>query len=71
MFFYDIIIYKKNKRQGVFLMKKILFIFLVTGLCSSCMTLSLNAGPYGTSIGVGLRSKDGTVSVNQNVNLNK
>lgn len=52
-------------------MKKILFIFLITGLCTSCMTLSLNAGPYGTSIGVGLRSKDGTVSVNQNVNLNK
>ena len=52
-------------------MRKILFIFLITVLCSSCMTLSLNAGSYGTSIGVGLRSKDGTVSVNQNVNLNK
>lgn len=43
-------------------MKKISILLILTLIATtSCVDLSLNAGSYGTSVGVGLRSKDGNI----------
>lgn len=36
---------------------------------TGCVDLQLNTGSYGTSVGVGLRSKDGNVRWSQNVDI--
>ena len=51
-------------------MKKILILLISTLItATSCVDLSLNAGSYGTSVGVGLRSKDGNIRWSQNLDL--
>lgn len=50
-------------------MKKILILLILLIAVTSCVDLSLNAGSYGTSVGVGLRSKDGNIRWSQNLDL--
>lgn len=59
-----------NKNKGEEKMKKILILLILTLIAiTSCVDLSLNAGSYGTSVGVGLSSKDGNIRWNQNLDL--
>lgn len=51
-------------------MKKALtLIILVLAMVTGCVDLQLNTGSYGTSVGVGLRSKDGNIRWSQNVDI--
>lgn len=51
-------------------MKKFLILLISTLITvTSCVDLSLNAGSSGTSVGVGLSSKDGNIRWNQNLDF--
>ena len=49
--------------------KALILIILMFTMAIGCVDLQLNAGSYGTSVGVGLRSKDGNVRWSQNVDI--
>lgn len=50
-------------------MKKALILIVLAIMAMGCVDLQLNTGSYGTSVGVGLRSKDGNVRWSQNVDI--
>lgn len=51
-------------------MKKNLILLILTLIAvTSCVDLSLNAGSSGTSVGVGVSSKDGNIRWNQNLDF--
>lgn len=49
--------------------KALILIILILAMTTGCVDLQLNTGSYGTSVGVGLRSKDGNVRWSQNVDI--
>lgn len=49
--------------------KALILIILILAMATGCVDLQLNTGSYGTSVGVGLRSKDGNVRWSQNVDI--
>lgn len=49
--------------------KALILIILILAMTTGCVDLQLNTGSYGTSVGVGLRSKDGNIRWSQNVDI--
>lgn len=49
--------------------KALVLIIIILAVVTGCVDFQLNAGSYGTSVGVGLRSKDGNVRWSQNVDI--
>lgn len=49
--------------------KALILIILILAMVTGCVDLQLNTGSYGTSVGVGFKSKDGNVSWSQNVDI--